>query len=157
VCTSIKTGNHHLVQEMDRCLSSALERQRCQITSKLMHLSGEIDQRVNAFLSRPLEGEWPYVWLDAAYIKVRRSERIVSVSAIVAVAVNLDGRREVLGIAVQLSEVELFWDEFFRSLADRGLLGQNDERVTARRYMTLDTVAAIRDTVPMDPAEIAAL
>ena len=54
---------------------------------------------------------------------MRRSGRIVSVAAIVAVAVNLDGRREVLGIAVQPSEAEVFWDEFLRSLADRGLRG----------------------------------
>lgn len=48
---------------------------------------------VEAFLERPLEGEWPYLWLDATYIKVRRSGRIVSVAAIVVVAVNMDGRR----------------------------------------------------------------
>lgn len=91
--------------------------------SQVSRLCGEIDERVNAFLRRPLEGEWPYLWLDATYIKVRRSGRIVSVAAIVAVAVNLDGRREVLGIAVQPSEAEVFWDEFLRSLADRGLRG----------------------------------
>jgi len=62
-------------------------------------------------------------WLDATYIKVRRSGRIVSVAAIVAVAVNLDGRREVLGVAIQPSEAEVFWDEFLRSLPDRGLRG----------------------------------
>lgn len=83
----------------------------------------EIDERIDAFLDRPLEGEWPYLWLDATYIKARRSGRIVSVAAIVAVAVNLDGRREVLGIAIQPSEAEVFWDEFLRSLADRGLRG----------------------------------
>ena len=83
----------------------------------------EIDERVDAFLDRPLEGEWPYLWLDATYIKVRRSGRIVSVAAIVAVAVNTDGRREVLGIAIQPSEAEVFWDEFLRALADRGLRG----------------------------------
>lgn len=91
--------------------------------SQVSRLCGEIDERVDAFLGRPLEGEWPYLWLDATYIKVRRSGRIVSVAAIVAVAVNLDGRREVLGIAVQPSEAEVFWDEFLRSLADRGLRG----------------------------------
>lgn len=69
--------------------------------SQVSRLCGEIDERVDAFLNRPLEGEWPYLWLDATYIKVRRSGRIVSVAAIVAVAVNLDGRREVLGIAAQ--------------------------------------------------------
>jgi transposase-like protein len=91
--------------------------------SQVSRLCSEIDERVNAFLRRPLEGEWPYLWLDATYIKVRRSGRIVSVAVIVAVAVNLDGRREVLGIAVQPSEAEVFWDEFLRSLADRGLRG----------------------------------
>ena len=91
--------------------------------SQVSRLCGEIDGRVDAFLNRPLEGEWPYLWLDATYIKVRRGGRIVSVAAIVAVAVNLDGRREVLGIAVQPSEAEVFWDEFLRSLADRGLRG----------------------------------
>ena len=91
--------------------------------SQVSRLCVEIDERVEAFLERPLEGEWPYLWLDATYIKVRRSGRIVSVAAIVAVAVNLDGRREVLGVAIQPSEAEVFWDEFLRSLADRGLRG----------------------------------
>ncbi len=91
--------------------------------SQVSRLCVEIDERVDAFLNRPLEGEWPYLWLDATYIKVRRSGRIVSVAAIVAVAVNTDGRREVLGIAIQPSEAEVFWDEFLRALADRGLRG----------------------------------
>ena len=91
--------------------------------SQVSRLCVEIDERVDAFLNRPLEGEWPYLWLDATYIKVRRCGRIVSVAAIVAVAVNLDGRREVLGIAIQPSEAEVFWGEFLRALADRGLRG----------------------------------
>ena len=62
--------------------------------SQVSRLCVEIDERVDAFLNRPLEGEWPYLWLDATYIKVRRSGRIVSVAAIVAVAVNTDGLRE---------------------------------------------------------------
>jgi len=62
--------------------------------SQVSRLCVEIDERVDAFLDRPLEGEWPCVWLDATYIKMRRSGRIVSVAAIVAVAVNTDGRRE---------------------------------------------------------------
>lgn len=61
--------------------------------SQVSRLCVEIDERVEAFLERPLEGEWPYLWLDATYIKVRRSGRIVSVAAIVVVAVNMDGRR----------------------------------------------------------------
>jgi len=91
--------------------------------SQVSRLCAEIDERVHAFLNRPLEGEWPYLWIDATYLKVRRGGRIVSVAAIVAVAVNTDGRREVLGIAVMPSEAESFWSEFLRSLADRGLRG----------------------------------
>ena len=91
--------------------------------SQVSRLCAEIDERVDAFLNRPLEGEWPYLWLDATYLKVRHAGRIVSVAAIVAVAVNIQGRREVLGIAVMPSEAEAFWAEFLRALADRGLRG----------------------------------
>src|SRR5665213_2326703 len=88
--------------------------------SQVSRLCGEIDERVHAFLDRPLEGEWPYLWLDATYVKVREQGRIVSVAVIVAVAVNGDGRREVLGISIGVSEAETFWTEFLRSLARRG-------------------------------------
>ena len=91
--------------------------------SQVSRLCAEIDIRVNAFLSRPLEGAWPYLWLDATYIKVREGGRIISRAVIVAVAVNSDGKREVLGIAVGASEAETFWTDFLRSLADRGLRG----------------------------------
>ena len=91
--------------------------------SQVSRLCAQIDERVNAFLSRPLEGDWPYLWLDATYLKVRHNGRIISVAAIIAVAVNREGRREVLGIAVMPSEAQAFWDEFLRSLADRGLRG----------------------------------
>jgi putative transposase len=81
----------------------------------------------NAFLARPIEGEWPYLWIDATYLKVRDGGRIVSTAAIIAVGVNTDGRREVLGVATGPSEAELFWKELpplaRRSLADRGLRG----------------------------------
>src|SRR5487761_2368177 len=91
--------------------------------SQVSRLCGEIDERVQAFLTRPIEGDWPYVWLDATYIKVRRAHRIVSAAVIVAVGVNSDGRREVLGMTVGYSEAEPFWVEFLRSLARRGLRG----------------------------------
>jgi putative transposase len=83
----------------------------------------EIDERVNAFLTRPLEGEWPYGWIDATYVKAREAGRIVSTATIIAVGVNTDGRREVLGVATGASEAEVFWKGFLRSLADRGLRG----------------------------------
>jgi putative transposase len=91
--------------------------------SQVSRLCEEIDDKVEAFLNRPLEGEWPYLWLDATYVKVRQSGRIVSVAVIVAVAVNSAGRREVLGLSIGASEAETFWTEFLRSLARRGLRG----------------------------------
>ena len=89
--------------------------------SQVSRLCEEIDARVKAFLDRPLEGDWPYVWLDATYVKVRRNHRIVSVAVIVAVGVHTDGRREVLGMDIGSSEAETFWTEFLRKLRRRGL------------------------------------
>jgi putative transposase len=86
-------------------------------------LCAELDDKVQTFLNRPLEGDWPYVWLDATYLKVREAGRIVSVAAIIAVGVNSDGRREVLGLDIGPSEAETFWIEFLRKLARRGLRG----------------------------------
>jgi transposase-like protein len=91
--------------------------------SQVSRLCEEIDEKVNAFLGRPIEGDWPYLWIDATYVKVRESGRIVSVAVIVAVGVNSDGRREVLGMAIGPSEAETFWTEFLRKLARRGLRG----------------------------------
>ncbi len=91
--------------------------------SQVSRLCAEIDERVQAFLARPIEGSWPYLWLDATYVKVRRSGRIVSAAVIVAVGANAEGRREVLGLAVGPSEAEPFWTEFLRGLARRGLRG----------------------------------
>ena len=91
--------------------------------SQVSRLCQEIDERVGAFLDRPIEGEWPYLWIDATYVKVRQDGRIVSVAVIVAVGVNTDGRREVLGMDVGPSEAETFWTDFLRKLARRGLRG----------------------------------
>jgi putative transposase len=91
--------------------------------SQVSRLCGEIDERVGAFLSRPIEGDWPYLWIDATYVKVREAGRIVSVAVIIAVGVNTDGTREVLGMAVGPSEAEPFWTGFLRSLTRRGLRG----------------------------------
>jgi putative transposase len=91
--------------------------------SQVSRLCGEIDERVQTFLGGPLEGEWPYLWLDATYVKVRQAGRIVSVAVIIAVGVNDDDRREVLGMTIGSSEAETFWTEFLRSLARRGLRG----------------------------------
>ena len=78
---------------------------------------------MKAFLDGPTEGEWPYLWIDATYLKVRRGGRIVSVAVIIAVGVNTDGRREVLGMEVGTSEAEAIWTEFLRKLTRRGLRG----------------------------------
>jgi putative transposase len=91
--------------------------------SQVSRLCEEIDVKVKAFLDRPIEGEWPYIWIDATYLKVRRGGRIVSVAAIIAVGVNADGRREVLGLEIGTSEAEPIWTEFLRKLTRRGLRG----------------------------------
>jgi transposase-like protein len=107
--------------------------------SQVSRLCAEIDERVRTFLERPIEGlpgrvgergpnpaptgQWPYLWIDATYVKVREAGRIVSVAVTIAVAVNTDGRREVLGMAIGASEAETFWIEFLRRLKRRGLAG----------------------------------
>jgi len=91
--------------------------------STVSKLCKDIDERVGEFLNRPLTGEWPYVWLDATYLKVRRGGRIVPVAAIIAVAANTEGRREIIGLGIGPSEAETFWTEFLRSLRARGLGG----------------------------------
>jgi putative transposase len=91
--------------------------------SQVSKLCKDIDERVNAFLDRPLTGDWPYLWLDATYLKQREGGRIVSVAAIIAVAVNAEGRREIVGLHIGPSEAETFWSTFLRSLSRRGLRG----------------------------------
>ena len=91
--------------------------------SQVSRLCEEIDERVDALLNRPIEGDWSYLWIDATYVKVRQNGRIVSVAVIIAVGVNTDGRREVLGMDIGPSEAEPFWTEFLRKLARRGLRG----------------------------------
>jgi putative transposase len=91
--------------------------------SQVSRLCEEIDERVRTFLERPIEGDWPYLWIDATYVKVREAGRIVPVAVTITVAVNADGRREVLGMAIGASEAETFWVEFLRRLKRRGLAG----------------------------------
>ena len=91
--------------------------------STVSKLCKDIDERVNGFLDRPLEGEWPYLWLDATYLKVREGGRIVSVAAIIAVAVSTEGKREIVGLGLGPSEAETFWSTFLKGLLKRGLRG----------------------------------
>lgn len=91
-----------------------------------MHLPAgreNIGERVDAFLDRSIEGDWPYLWIEATYLKVRQNGRIVSVAVIVAVGVNCDGRREVLDMDIGPSEAETIWTGFLYKLARRGLRG----------------------------------
>ena len=91
--------------------------------SQVSRLCEDIDERVDEFLKRRIEGDWPSIWIDATYVKVRQNGRIVSVAVIIAVGVNTDGRREVLGMTIGASEAATFWTEVLRQLARRGLRG----------------------------------
>src|ERR1051325_8271978 len=91
--------------------------------SQVSKLCKDIDERVTAFLERPIEGEWRYLWLDATYLKVREGGRIVSGAAIIAGAGDTEGRREIVGLGLGPSEAEVFWSTFLRGLVRRGLAG----------------------------------
>lgn len=91
--------------------------------STVSKLCKDIDERVGAFLDRPLSGDWPYLWLDATYLRQREGGRIVSVAAIIAVACDAEGRREIVGLHIGPSEAETFWAAFLKSLVKRGLKG----------------------------------
>ncbi len=80
-----------------------------------------LDERVTAFRTRPLETAYPYVWLDAKYLKVREGDRVLSMALVVATGVNAEGVREVLGCDVGPSEEAAFWTAFLRDLKARGL------------------------------------
>jgi putative transposase len=91
--------------------------------STVSKLCKDIDDRGGAFLDRSLVGDWPYLWLDATYLKPRAGGRIVSVAAIIAVAANTDAKRESVGLPIGPSEAETFWATFLKSLLRRGLRG----------------------------------
>lgn len=92
--------------------------------SEVSRLCGELDEMVEAFRTRPLDGErYPYLWLDATYENVRENGHVVSLALILAIGVTESGRREILGLTVGLSEEEATWTEFLRSLVERGLSG----------------------------------
>ncbi|WP_206832813.1 transposase, partial [Alicyclobacillus fructus] len=82
-----------------------------------------IDEEVRQFKERPLEREYPYVWLDATFPKVREGGRVQSMALVIAIGVTDTGEREVLGFDVGTSEDGAFWSDFLRSLKARGLRG----------------------------------
>lgn len=92
--------------------------------SEVSRICGDLDEEMSAFRTRDLSAlEFPYVFLDATYIKARVDHQVVSRAVVVATGVSGDGRREVLGVAVGDTENEAFWAEFLRSLRGRGLHG----------------------------------
>jgi transposase-like protein len=91
--------------------------------SKVSRITKNLDELVQDFRHRPLEDEYPYVWLDALYLKVRQNHRVVSLAVVVAVGVTHEGGRTVLGFDVGASEEEAFWLQFLRSLVKRNLKG----------------------------------
>ena len=91
--------------------------------SQVSRLCQALDGEVERFRTRPLVGPYPYVWLDATYLKVRDQGRVVSRAVVIAVAVRATGEREVLGLDVGPSEDGAFWLQFLRSLVARGLGG----------------------------------
>ena len=91
--------------------------------SEVSRLCEALDTEVERFRTRSLVGTYPYVWLDATYVKVRQDGRVVSMAVVIAIGVNAEGRREVLGVDVGPSEEEAFWQQFLRGLVERGLSG----------------------------------
>jgi transposase-like protein len=129
-----KTSERALVAVIQEAWIGGVSTRRVDDLVQAMGLSGiskstvsklckDIDERVNAFLGRPLGGDWPYLWLDATYLKQREGGRIVDVAAIIAVAVNTEGKREIVGLHIGPSEAETFWSAFLKSLVKRGLRG----------------------------------
>ncbi|GAC1481115.1 MAG: hypothetical protein NVS1B4_26320 [Gemmatimonadaceae bacterium] len=91
--------------------------------SEVSRLCATLDAEVERFRTRPLTGQYPYLWLDATYLKVRQDGRVVSMAVVIAIGVTAEGRREVLGLDVGPSEEEAFWEQFLRGLVERGLTG----------------------------------
>jgi len=89
--------------------------------SQVSRICAELDEEVERFRNRPLEGKYPYVWLDATFVKARQQGRVVSQAVVVAIGVNAEGTREVLGLDVGPSEDGAFWVGFLRELVARGL------------------------------------
>src|SRR4051795_5770906 len=129
-----KTSEKALVAVIQEAWISGVSTRRVDDLVQAMGLAGiskstvsklckDIDDRVGAFLDRTLVGEWPYLWVDATYLKQREGGRIVSVAAIIAVAANTEGKREIVGLHLGPSEAETFWATFLKSMARRGLRG----------------------------------
>src|SRR3954447_6387541 len=91
--------------------------------SEVSRVCAALDEHVDAFRTRPLEGRYPYVFLDAKVEKVRDGGRVVNKALVIAHGVHETGRREILSIDVGEAETEAFWTGFLRGLVKRGLVG----------------------------------
>lgn len=89
--------------------------------SQVSRICKDLDEEVERFRTRRLDGPYPYVWLDATFLKVRQEGRVVSMAVVIAIGVRSSGEREVLGLDVGPSEDGAFWLQFLRSLVARGL------------------------------------
>ena len=113
--------------------------------SEVSRICGELDPLVDAFRTRPLVGEHPYVWVDATYHKVRVDGHVTSQATVVAVGVTSEGERQVLGVDVGPSEDRACWTAFLRSLVKRGLRGVKTRHLRrARRPQAGDRDGAQR-------------
>jgi transposase-like protein len=91
--------------------------------SQVSRLCQTLDEEVERFRQRRLAGAYPYLWLDATFVKVREGGRVVGMAVVIAIGVNGDGQREVLGLDIGPSEDGAFWQAFLRGLVARGLSG----------------------------------
>jgi transposase-like protein len=91
--------------------------------SKVSRICKELDEAVTAFRNRPLEEAYPYLWLDALYLKVRQNHRIVNMAVVIAIGVRESGERDILAVDIGASEEGAFWTAFLRTLVTRGLKG----------------------------------
>jgi hypothetical protein len=91
--------------------------------SRVSRICRQLDEAVQSFRKRPLDAAYPYVWLDAFYVKVRQNHRIVNVALVIAIEVRETGEREILGVEISGSEEESFWRASLRGLVERGLRG----------------------------------
>jgi hypothetical protein len=82
-----------------------------------------IDEELKKFRERPLSGRYAYVYFDAMYEKIRHNHSVISMATLIAIGVNEEGKREVLGVSSMLSEAEIHWRSFFEDLQRRGLSG----------------------------------
>jgi putative transposase len=116
--------------------------------STVSRICADIDEAVTEFLARPLGHTWfPYLFLDATYVKVRRGGRVVSQAVVVATGVSYEGRREVLGMTVGDAETTDFWTTFLRSLRERGLKVATAEDPLGVTLVTSDAHSGIKASV----------